>query len=54
MAFQIYTQQGLDNLPEDTRIEDTGLIAVKRNGAWHYNGIGAFEPENFPVTVLDD
>ena len=54
MSYEVETLEELESLPDGTKIEDTELIATKRNGAWDYEGIGFFEPENFPVTVLDN
>lgn len=50
---EINTPEELEALPDGKRIKDSGLVATKINGAWHYT-LGAFEPENFPVVLLDE
>lgn len=51
---EINTPAELEALPEGARILDTGMVAVKRDGAWWYPDGQPWEPEGFPVELLED
>jgi hypothetical protein len=41
----------LDQLPEGSRIADSGMVATKFRGAWYY-GETPWEPTQFPVELI--
>lgn len=50
--MKIYNPDGLDDLPEGSRIKDSGLVATKLRGVWWY-GETPWEPTQFPMELID-